>query len=291
MNLLQLKYFNTVCETGTVSRAAELLHIAQPSLSVAIKELENEFGTLLFRRTHKGMALTAEGQRLWSFSRDIIERAEEAERAMRELGSEKKSLRLGIPPMIGSLVLPGIYGEFLRENPDVSLEITECGREEMLRKLAEGALDLAFISHGDEKDSSLSLYPVGTLELVAACAEKSPIRKKKAVTPKDLACTPLVMFEDGFFQTHEIKSWFLEVGVTPTVLTKTDQLSTVTRVIREGIAVGFLFRPLAESESGIGFAPLSPSLSVHIALVWRRDRYLSAAMHRLKDFLETHRLF
>ncbi len=291
MNLLQLKYFNAVCETGTVSRAAELLHIAQPSLSVAIKELENEFGTVLFRRTHKGMALTAEGQRLWSFSRDIIERVGEAERAMRELGHEKKSLRLGIPPMIGSLVLPEVYGSFLSENTDIILDIAECGREEMLRRLAEGALDMAFISHGDEKDTSLSRLPVGTLELVAACAEGSEIQKNSAVTAKDLENIPLVMFKDGFFQTHEIKEWFSEAGVTPSILTKTDQLSTVTRVIREGIAVGFLFRPLAESESGIAFAPLSPSLSVHIALVWRRDKYLSAAMHRLKDFLEQHKSF
>ena len=221
------------------------------------------------------MALTAEGQRLWSFSRDIIERVGEAERAMRELGHEKKSLRLGIPPMIGSLILPEIYGAFLPQNPDLSLEITECGREEMLRKLADGMLEMAFISHGKEEDTSLSRLPVGTLELVAACAEGNEIQKNSAVTAKNLESIPLVMFKDGFFQTHEIKEWFSEAGVTPSILTKTDQLSTVTRVIREGIA----------------FAPLSPSLSVHIALVWRRDKYLSVAMHRLKDFLEQHKPF
>ena len=61
MNLMQLKYFNAICTFGTVSGAAEYLHIAQPSLSNAIKELEGEFGVLLFSRRHRGMVLTPAG--------------------------------------------------------------------------------------------------------------------------------------------------------------------------------------------------------------------------------------
>ena len=62
MNLIQLKYFHAVCQFQTVSEAAEYLYISQPSLSNAIKELENEFGVALFRRHHRGMTLTEEGR-------------------------------------------------------------------------------------------------------------------------------------------------------------------------------------------------------------------------------------
>ena len=64
MNINQLKYFDAVCTFQSVSLAAEYLHISQPSLSSAIKELENEFGILLFKRHHRGMVLTPEGETL-----------------------------------------------------------------------------------------------------------------------------------------------------------------------------------------------------------------------------------
>ena len=123
MNISQLKYFTAVCEFGTVSAAAEYLHIAQPSLSLAIKELENEFGTVLFTRTHRGMQPTSEGRLLLGMSKDIIERVESAEKIMKDVGHNKKTLKLGVPPMIGSLILPVIYKDFVAKNKDISIEI------------------------------------------------------------------------------------------------------------------------------------------------------------------------
>ena len=93
MNFLQLKYFVAVYEFGTVSEAADYLHIAQPSLSLAIKELEREFGALLFHRKHKGMSITPEGEMLLSLAREILEKVEAAEKVMRELGENKKLLQ------------------------------------------------------------------------------------------------------------------------------------------------------------------------------------------------------
>ena len=84
MNFLQLKYFITVCEFGTVSAAADYLHIAQPSLSFAIKELEEEFGAKLFKRTHKGMILTDEGNLLLGMAKNIVEQTETTEKIMKD---------------------------------------------------------------------------------------------------------------------------------------------------------------------------------------------------------------
>ena len=70
MNINQLKYFNAVCEYGKVSVAAQILHISQPSLSSALKELEQEFGVNLFKRQHSGMSLTNEGRIFYDLSKD-----------------------------------------------------------------------------------------------------------------------------------------------------------------------------------------------------------------------------
>ncbi len=287
MNLVQLKYFLSVCEFGTVSAAAEYLHIAQPSLSLAIKELESEFGTQLFNRTHRGMCPTKEGLCLLEMSRDIIERVESAEKVMRDMGKNKKSLTLGVPPMIGSLLLPEIYGEFVSENPDICINIVECGREQMVKKVMEGQIDMAFIAHDRYLEEELCAISLGALEMVCATSPDSEISKKNTLTPNDLSGIPLVMFKDGFFQADKIKAWFSQGGVEPRVLMKTDQLSTITKLITSGTASGFMFKCIIENDHNLAFCSLSPTITVKVSLIWQRGKFFSSAMKRFKDFVDT----
>ena len=291
MNLYQMKYFKTVCEAGTVSAAAALLHVAQPSLSVAIRELENEFGTLLFKRTHKGMQLTGEGEILLSLCRDIVERAENAEKRMQALGRNKTALSLGVPPMIGSLILPAIYRDFAMKNEDIHLEISECGREQMLKKLRAEEIDMAFIPYDPKIDTDLSLSHLSSLSIVCAAAPSHPLCQKESLTPKELADVPLVTFKEGFFQTQRIRAWFLKGGAEPRILTATDQLSTMLRMIESGTAVGCLFDALIEKESAVKAIPLAPAIPVQVGLVYKKDKYISDGMRRFKDFTEKTALF
>lgn len=291
MNLYQMKYFKTVCEAGTVSAAAELLHVAQPSLSVAIRELENEFGALLFKRTHKGMQLTKEGEIFLSLCRDIVERTENAQKRMQALGRNKTALSLGVPPMIGSLILPALYRDFAMKNEDIHLEISECGREQMLKRLHEGTVDMAFIPYDRQGDGALSLTHLSSLSIVCAAAPSHPLCQRSALTPKDLSGVPLVTFKEGFFQTQRIRAWFSKGGTEPRILTATDQLSTMLRMIESGTAVGCLFDALIEKESGVKAIPLTPAIPVHIALAYKKDKYFSDGMQRFKAFTEKSALF
>lgn len=291
MNLMQLKYFNTVCTYGTVSGAAESLHIAQPSLSNSIKELENEFGVTLFKRQHRGMVLTEAGEILLKMSLDILERAERTEKMMKDMGKEKKTLKLGVPPMTGSLIMPTIYGDFLAQNKDIELETVECGWKEMNRKILEDQLDIAFVSHGQHIDPGLSSLPVGRLEIVCGSTPENELSKRGKVTPKQLNNVPLVMFEDGFFQTSEIKKWFIKGETNPDILMQTSQLSTMMTIISEGTAVGFAFKKLIEKNANIAYVSMDPPICVNISLIWKKDKYFFSAMQRFKDFLSRRSLF
>ena len=291
MNFTQLKYFIAVCEFGTVSTAAEYLHISQPSLSLAIKELENEFGTVLFNRIYRGMELTAEGRLFLNMSKDIIERVESAEKIMKDAGHNKKTLKLGIPPMIGSLILPVIYNDFISKHDDISLEIVECGREEMTKKINEDQLDMAFISHDRSIDRAFDSLHVGNLEIVCSTAKSDPIGQKNVITAVELSKTPLVMFKDGFFQSDAIKTWFSKQETSPNILMKTDQLSTMIKVITSGTAVGFLFKKLIENESNIAWCHLSPVVTIDVSLIWQKNKFFTASMKSFKNFLKENELF
>ena len=291
MNFVQLKYFIAVSELGAVSRAAEYLHISQPSLSLAIKELEGEFGAALFNRVHRGMRLTSEGRELLTMARDIVARVDAAERAMKDMGRDNKTLTLGVPPMIGSLILPEIYSAFLSENSDVSLNIVECGREEMLKKIRESELDMAFVSHGKSLEDDLDGVHASELEMVVCSAKGHRLSDKSALTARDMESVPLVMFKEGFFQTDTIKAWFAAEGIEPNILLKTDQLSTITRLITSGTAAGFLFKGLIENDPDITEYPTSPDIKINVSLVWQSGRFFTAAMRSFKEFAEKNELF
>ena len=98
------------------------------------------------------------------------------------------------------------------------------------------------------------------------------------------------MFEDGFFQTAEIKKWFAKGVGTPDILMQTAQLSTMLSIISSNTAVGFMFKKIIEKNPEIVPISMSPSIFVDISLVWKKDRYFFSSMRRFKDFLNSEDL-
>jgi len=285
MQLSQLRYFLAVCEHKTVSAAAMHLHISQPSVSLAIRDLEREFGIPLFRRGHHGMTLTPEGETLRTLSRDLIERAGEAESIMHEFGRARKVLRLGVPPMIGSMLLPTIYRDFLPAHPLLQLEITEAGRETLTGKLQENYLDMVILPHNRPLDAAFSSQTLSRLEIVCATHQNHPLSQKSVVTPRDFSDFPLVLFEDGFFQTAEIKSWFHTANITPQILLQTGQLSTVISMLSHNIAAGFMFRELIREHAALVPIPLRSPFYTDVSLVWKKDAHIFSGMHSFRDYI------
>lgn len=286
MNLVQLKYFQAICKYQSISAAAEALYISQPTISSAIKELEKEFGVILFRRHHHGMILTDEGSEFLRHTESILSRIDRMERAMNDLTKQRKVLRLGIPPMICSLFLPQIFNEFPRENPDIRLDITEGGRQEMLELLSKELLDMAFLSHNMPFDASLQTFQVARFETVCCVSKNSPYASLKSVSPKDIENAPVVLFKNSFFQTEEIKKWFSDSLVEPDILLQTSQLSTLQNLIKKDLAIGFMFRELVLDDEDIVPIHMEAPLHMSISLVWKRTSPFFNAMERFYDYMK-----
>ena len=277
MKLTQLRYFVTVCEFGTLAEAARILHITQPSISAALKELEEEFGVRLFARQGRTLRLTEAGQTLYAQASDLLKHAENVEQRMLGTGHHTHVLRVGVPPMIGSLILPQIFTMY-KDNEDVHLQITEAGREKLYEELRNGKLDLAFLPHDTAAGSEFGMMPVAEAETRFVCSVNNPHAELKSIPLEVIADTPLVMFKSSFFQNTLITELFRQRGITPNVLLETDQLSTVISVVRSDTACGFLFRSVADSYTGICSIPLDPRLQLQISLFWNRTAFMNQAM-------------
>ena len=206
MNLTQLKYFKAICTYKSVSQASQYLHISQPSLSSAIKELESEFKVSLFRRHHRGMTLTPEGETLLKLSEELLKKAEQTEKIMNEFSNQKKKLRLGVPPMIGSLILPDVYKNFIAQNPLIIPEITEGGTQNLISLLDDDTLDMIFIPHKQPIEQCYSSIKAKNLEIVCCVSENNPLSELKSVGAEDLKNVPLVLFKNSFFNSKASKN-------------------------------------------------------------------------------------
>lgn len=291
MNLNQLKYFYTICIYGSLSDASEYLYISQPSLSAAIKALEKEFGVSLFTRRHQGMELTKEGKMLFEMCRDILVRTEQLENIMKDLGNERSRLRLGVPPMIGSLILPYIYCEFCQFHPDVTLEIVEGGRSELLDKLSEKYLDMVFLLQNKPLDVKYESTKLAQLEIVCCASKDNEISKLQFVSPANLEKMPLVLFENSFFQTEEIKKWFACEKINPNIIMQTNQLSTMLTMISKNVAVGFTFKELTEANQNFVAISTKSPIYVDASLVWQKDSYKFSSMEKFKKYIKENNPF
>ena len=199
MTIEQLRYFQAVCKYGNVSHAAEILNISQPSVSNAIANLEKEFGVKLFTRYHKRLQLTEEGQTMSDMAAKLLSQADEISQTMKELGNQSKALRLGVPPMIGSLVLPILYDEYFKQRPHLRVHIVEDDTSGLKKLLADNQIDVAFLPHTRPFDGDLCAQHLTELQNVCCVSRSHPLATRKSIQFRELGNEPLVLFKNSFF--------------------------------------------------------------------------------------------
>ncbi len=237
------------------------------------------------------MELTKDGKMLSEMCRDILTRTEQLENIMKDLGNERCRLRLGVPPMIGLLILPHIYCNFCRLYPDVTLEIVEGGRGELLDKLSENYLDMFFLLQIKPLDAKYESIKLTQLEIVCCASKDNEIAKFEHVSPTNLANTPLVLFGNSFFQTEEIEKWFACEKINPNIILQTNQLSTMLTMISNNVAAGFTFRELTEANKDFVAISTKSPIYVDASLVWKKDSYKFNSMEKFKKYIRENNPF
>lgn len=290
MTLDQLRYFQAVCKYDGVGRAAESLNISQPSVSNAIANLEKEFGLELFTRQRKKLLLTEDGRILSELAEKLLSQADETARTMRELGSKNQVLRLGVPPMIGSLVLPLLYGEHFKRHEQLQVHIVEDDSSGLRKLLADNQIDMAFLPHIHPFGGDLCAELLAELQNVCCVSKTHPFALRKSIRFEELKDEPLVLFKNSFFQTERILDEFSRQSLTPNILLDTAQLSTVQNMIAGSTAIGFMFEFLLKSTPELVGIPLDPPMTTHVSLVWRKGGHISADMRNLIQFIKANRL-
>lgn len=281
MKLIQLQYFRAICKHSSITKAASELHISQPSLSNTIKELENEFGFSLFYRLSKGLALTEEGKLFLQEATQLLEHADHFVAEMQDLGSAKRDIKLGVPPMIATLVFPQLFGTFHETFPNFKLAISENGTLTNKSKVLDGTLDAAVISCEAPLSSAFGFHDLGSVGICFYVSREHALAAHSGVSLADIADIPLAFLAEDSFLTHYIRQCFKAQQLTPNVIINTNQLAAIGQLVEHNMAAAFLFDGILPAGQTIAKLPVNGLPEIKIRLIWNAGRKLSPGTQNL----------
>ncbi len=294
VNLEQLRGFVEIAEIGHFTRAAERLHVAQPTLSRQISTLESELGIELFHRTRGNIAVTAAGERLLPLARRMLADADIARSEMAELrGLRRGRIRLGATPTLCTSLVADVLAEFHAQYPGIDIELLESGSRSLIAALMEGALDLALIvtsvSSGAAR-TALELEPILSerLVVVSAAAQDDPFAHHPAgaaIDLRELARVPQIAFPENYDLRAATDAAFAAEGLTPLVVVEGAEMDAALRFAERGIGVAIVPAMVAALHPSLRAAPLAdPALARTVSIARRSDMapaHASAALQSM----------
>ena len=218
MTLKQLQYAVTVAETGSMTEAAKKLFIAQPSLTSAIHELENEYGITLFLRSNKGIEITPEGDEFLGYARQVLDQTNLIDE--RYMGRHAIKQRFSVSAQHYSFVVEA-FVELLKnyEGPKYEFHMRETQTYEIIDDVAHlrSEIVILYLNRFNEtvlrktlRDNGLSFEPLFTAKPHVFISKNSPLSQKKVLSPADLKPYPRLSYEQGthnsFYFSEEILS-------------------------------------------------------------------------------------
>jgi DNA-binding transcriptional LysR family regulator len=290
VQLHQLAYALAVAEEESFTRAADRLHLAQPSLSRQVRLLEQELGVVLFNRGPGlgRVTLTPDGSALLPFMQRVLADIEATGAEARALsGMVRGHLAVGATPSLVTSVLAPALVEFHETHPGIDLSVVEAGSHQLVPRVASGEVDLALVVL-PVTEPLVATTPLFDDPLVLAVAPGHPFATKRRVQVRDLDGLDLVMFREGYDLRAVTLEACREAGVEPRLVSEGGEMAGVLSFVAAGLGaavVPAIALPADGSLSAVPFA--APTLSRTVALAQRGDRALARPARALADQLLT----
>lgn len=279
MELRTLRAFVEVVRQGGFSPAAKVLFSTQPTVSKAVKQLEDELGVPLLDRIGHRSQLTAAGDIVYRRALVMLAEREGLVAELDDLrGLRRGSLRLGLPPLGASTLFAPLFAVYRARYPGVEIRLTEHGSKRLEEMLLEGEVELA-ASLLPAKDG-FEAQPVKLEPLMAVLPRDHALAGRERLGLSALASSPFILFEGGFALNQVLEDACARNGYAPQVAARSGQIDFIVELVAAGLGVAFLPRTIAEQRAtpAVALALLDePGTQWHMALVWRQGSYLSHA--------------
>lgn len=289
MELHQLRYFTTVAELGSFTRAAAKCFVAQPSLSQQIIKLEREFKKPLFDRLGRTVRLTDAGHALYARAIAILRSVDDIQQQVTANDPATGTVHVGAIPTIAPYLLPPLLKGFAKEYPLASVVLHENLTDFTIRGCLEGELDVGVIASPID-NALLHSERLFTEELRLALPLKHRLVKKRKITMEDVANEPFILLNEVHCLGEQVMGFCKQHDCLPAVRCRSAQLLTVQKLVALGQGVSLI--PAMACESGSGGrceyrSVADPRPTRTLRIVWHKDRHQSplvqAFIQKLRD--------
>jgi DNA-binding transcriptional LysR family regulator len=275
MLLVQIEGFLEVAKRGSVSRAAEILYVTQPTLTARLHGLEKELDERLFVRTRHGMRLTDSGRAFLPFAERAVRAVREGRDALEQVRSASAGhLVIASAPAVSTYLLPEILARFVTAHPRVEVAVRTGHSEDVLRMVLRDEVQLGLgraLTHPE-----VELQPFHEEQLVLVVAPAHAFARKGRVRMADVGGEQLIMFDRTSSYYEITQAAFLSAGVTLKQLMELDNIEATKKMVERGLGVALLPRASVVREVAAGQLRLvtiadAPPMRRSIVAMRRRD--------------------
>lgn len=279
MDERRLRYFLAVVDEGSVTRAAQRLHVAQPSLSQALRAFESELGVQLFHRVGRGLKLSSAGEALIGPARQVQRAIEEARNAISGvLELTRGRIEIAALPTLAVDPMAGLIGQFRARHPGVEVRVLEPESADQVSALVrDGDCELG-AAHLPLSRDQLVAHPLGEQELEFVLPPGTP-DDRRPLGARELARTPLVVSPPGTSTRMLLEEALAQVGVTPQIAVQTAAREAIIPLVLAGAGAALLPAPLAAEarRRGATVRHARPPITRTVGLIHRRGPLSPAA--------------
>lgn len=275
MELRVLKYFLMVAREENITKAAELLHITQPTLSRQIAQLEEELGVKLFQRSSHNIILTDDGMMLKRRAQEFMLLEEKTKRDFSSDYEISGVVSIGSGELKSMQFLSEAITSFRSKYPNVSFEIYSGDSDHIKERIERGLLDIGLLLEPVDIGKYDFVHTGIKEEWIALVSENSPLAKKDVLTPQDFRGSPLILARRELAKNH-IYNWLGEYADDNNIVASGNLLYNIA-ILAKNTLSSIITIKLDCEYKGLKYIPLSPKLESGTILIWKKTQTFSKA--------------
>ncbi len=286
MTLKHLRIFVTVCQCGSITEAGKKLYLAQPSVSLAISELERHYGVQLFDRISRKLYITEAGKRLLEYASHIVALVDAAENDISDAAA-KGMLRVGTSITIGNFLLSDFVLSFKRDYPDISVHAVIDNSETIENMILSNELDFALIEGQSHSDAIIS-KPFADDELVFICPPEHEFAGK-TIDARELENVDMILREPGSAGREAFDSVmaFNDMAVSPAWQSVSNQ--AIITAVEHGLGLSILPRMFVDEKilggSIARFYVKNVSFARKLSIIYHKNKFISEPIRRFMELV------
>ena len=289
MTLNQLEYFCAVCRYQSITRAANELFVSQPTISLALRNLEQELNLRLFNHGKNQIKLTSVGETFYERAQVVLKDMDDLHTEFSLLGQNSYTVKVGVPPLLSSVFSAQLLSEFDKKY-GVPVRLYEYGSARACHLVETEVLDVAIANIDMYNVAKFNYHLLAEYRSVFCVHRSHPLAGRRSVTLKSIGDEPIIMYNTDSVHNKTIMTRYNLLNITPKVIMYASQIPTIENTLSSRRCGFFVYDAVPLDEDEFVKIPIEPPITTKVGLAWKKGIYLNDCVSKFIDLAKSFKL-